>query len=197
MMGLAIGTRMGNNKTGRMNDLFLTYIESAETRVPVTHKLKVGKTIANNIKPHIGIIKIIPDGLEMNNPKSTKINSITLRIIKLNIILLRNSVFADKGEEISPSRVPDSFSLMNNLAIMKINVKKTINQISITNISVVIACSWVLTLYTVEKMNTEIMSNNNIEKRSLICLISDLRSFNKIVFSHFISELFEVFFPFN
>ena len=44
MMGVMIGKIKGNNKTGKIKDLFLTYIEKAETRLPQIDKSKVGNS---------------------------------------------------------------------------------------------------------------------------------------------------------
>ncbi len=44
MMGVMIGKIKGNNKTGKIKDLFLTYIEKAETKLPQIDKSKVGNS---------------------------------------------------------------------------------------------------------------------------------------------------------
>jgi len=141
IMGLAIGSKIGNNRTGKMNDLFLAYIENAETRVPVMHKSRVGSKIATRKNNQIGTFKIIPEGFERRKPNNIRTTSIKLSRRKPNKILLIKMMFGETGAERIPFNVPDSFSLMNNLAIRKMRVKKIMTQISITKISEVIFCS--------------------------------------------------------
>ena len=49
IMGLIIGKIIGKNKIGKINDLFLAYIENAETIVPHIDKSIVGSIIPRSI----------------------------------------------------------------------------------------------------------------------------------------------------
>ncbi len=49
-MGVVIGKIKGNNKIGNTKDLFLTYIENAETRLPHIDKSIVGNNTPITIK---------------------------------------------------------------------------------------------------------------------------------------------------
>lgn len=146
IIGLVMGRIMGNIRMKSTNDLFLTYIENADIRVPVIHKSIVGITITTMINNHHGTLITNPVGLEIKRLNIIRITSRKLRIIKPNSILLRKMILAEIGDEISPLNVPDSFSLTNSLATTKIRVKKITNQISMIKISLDICCFCVLTL---------------------------------------------------
>lgn len=136
-IGVVIGKIIGNNKIGKIKDLFLTYIESAEAMVPQIDKSNVGKIIPKKIqlskelKPKFDI-----EGTEIKKLKKNRIDSIKLNKIKQKRILLTKIVVVEMGEVSNPPRVPDSFSLTNNLVMINIRVKKIINHISITKISI-------------------------------------------------------------
>ncbi len=196
MMGLATGSKIGKRRTGKMNDLCFTYIESADTNVPVIHRLTVGSKIASRIKSQIGTLIEIPEGLEMNNPNKKMIASMRQKISMLKTILLKKRVLIGVGDEINPSSVPDSFSFTNNFAIINNKVKNTTIQIWITKISAGMLCSPVPTVKAVEKMNTEMISNRMIEMRSLACRNSNFRSFKRMVRNSLRFEISSDFFSF-
>jgi len=54
-----------------------------------------------------------------------------------------------------------------------------------------------IVLYAEEKMNMDMIPNNNTEKMSLICLTSDFMSFIRIVANNFRFELLEDSFSFT
>ncbi len=111
-------------------------------------------------------------------------------------LLIRRMLF-ETGEDVSPSSVPLSFSWTNNLIMIKISVKKIINHIWITNISIGILTPKLIVLYDEEKINIEIIPNKIIEIMSLACLISDLISFCRIVMKSFKPDLAGFFFVFH
>jgi hypothetical protein len=49
-MGVIIGKIKGNSKIGKIKDLFLTYIEKAETKLPQIDKSNVGNNTPKQIK---------------------------------------------------------------------------------------------------------------------------------------------------
>lgn len=144
IIGVIIGNIKGNNKIGKIKDLFLAYIENAETKLPHIDKLNVGINIPKIIKLRTWRkLKFSIKGAEIkklnkNNTSSTKHNN-----KKQNIVLLKRSMLEETGEEISPPSVPESFSLTNNFAMMNISVKKIIIQFSIIKISNGIFWYWV------------------------------------------------------
>jgi len=127
---------MGNSKIGKIKDLFLTNIASAEVIVPQTARSIVGIIIPNMIT----LLKIvgvnsIPDGTDIKKQNNNKNISKTISRIKQYIIFPKIIKFIGTGLVRMPVKVPDVFSFTKILVITKINVKKMTIHISITKIS--------------------------------------------------------------
>ena len=127
---------MGNNRIGKINDLFLTYIASADVIVPQTDRSIVGISIPNMIKlPKTAGVNSISDGTDIKKLNSNKNISRTISRIKKYIIFPNIIKLIGTGLERIPVNVPDSFSFTKILVITNIKVKKITIHISITKIS--------------------------------------------------------------
>ena len=136
IIGVIIGNIRGNSKIGNTNDLFLTYIENAETKLPQIDKSKEGINTPKLIKRDNWVrLKLGIDGIDMKTLNRKRIISTKHNNIKQNTVLLNIIKFPETGAESKPPIVPESFSLTKSFVIMYTSVKNIISQFSITKIS--------------------------------------------------------------
>lgn len=116
---MIIGNIKGNSKIGNTNDLFLTYIDNAETKLPQIDKSKEGINTPKLIKRDNWVrLKLGIDGIDIKTLNRKRIISTKHNNIKQNTVLLNIIKFPETGAESNPPIVPESFSLTKSFVII-------------------------------------------------------------------------------